>query len=103
MIKKLYIRFRNDDGSFDIYKSPPFDFLIAVDDFDEFVCYGDGDFYINCDVEWHNNNIIFLMFDAYSETWIKELFLIWKKNFKSSPIPDFNEWEKIGILDEAYQ
>ena len=102
-MKTLYIRFRNDDGSFDIYKSPSFDFLIDEEDFDNFVCDGVDNFYINCDREGGGDNIIFLMFNSYDKIWIDELLTVWNVEFKDSPLPDFNKWVKIDTLDEAYR
>ena len=59
---RLYISFRNSDGSLGTYMSPDFQSRIDFGDsevFDNPVSDGDEDtgFCISCDMELHNNNI----------------------------------------------
>jgi hypothetical protein len=91
----------------EIYRSPQFEAPIDLWDntdnmcLDDFVCYEEDNFCINGDLEGHDDNIIFLMFDPFDHKWISKFFGVWEKQFGFA-LPKFREWEEIESLDEAY-
>lgn len=104
---KLYIRFRDSSGAYEIYRSPAFkskvNLLNDYEKFDDLVVDGDDDedFFIPCDMEGHNANIIWLMFEPYDAEWVATLYRVWKKHL-GFELPTWDQWTKIPTLDEAY-
>lgn len=112
----LYIRFRNQDHSYEIYKSPVFTSPQALNDgvsdlseqLDNFQVDGskDGSVCVDADCEGFRSgndaHIIWLMFHEFDQTWVDDLMKQWHSDI-GFPLPAWDQWMKIDTIDEAYE
>lgn len=109
---RLYIEFRNADGSKECYRSPLFKVRgnLMNDDsklgqtFDELVVDGDDetDFFVHCDMQGSGDNIVWNMFDPYSKEWVDDLMKVWKRKLKFD-LPPWDQWTIVADVGEAYE